>query len=106
VRVVRLVIALALSCSSRVRETSDISGMCTTCGGRHQFLLMRKIALWCGVALVLIFAFVTELGAVATFADLLTAGVALALQNVIVSIVGYFFLIGKYGISRSPGEGN
>jgi len=73
---------------------------------RHQFLLMRKIALWCGVALVLIFAFVTELGAVATFADLITAGVALALQNVIVSIVGYFFLIGKYGISRSPGEGN
>lgn len=65
---------------------------------RYQFLLMRKIALWCGFALVLVFAFVTELGAVATFAGLITAGVALALQNVIVSIVGYFFLIGKYGI--------
>jgi small-conductance mechanosensitive channel len=65
---------------------------------RYQFLLMRKVALWCGVALVLVFAFVTELGAVATFAGLITAGVALALQNVIVSMVGYFFLIGKYGI--------
>jgi len=65
---------------------------------RYQFLLMRKIALWCGVGIVLIFAFVTELGAVATFAGLITAGVALALQNVIISIVGYFFLIGKYGI--------
>ena len=65
---------------------------------RYQFLLMRKIAIWCGVTLVLIFAFVTELGAVATFAGLLTAGVAVALQNVIVSIVGYFFLIGKFGI--------
>lgn len=65
---------------------------------RYQFLLMRKIALWCGVALVLIFAFVTELGAVATFAGLITAGVAVALQNVIVSMVGYFFLIGKFGI--------
>ncbi|MGC2196317.1 MAG: mechanosensitive ion channel domain-containing protein [Terriglobales bacterium] len=65
---------------------------------RYQFLLMRKIALWCGVALVLVFAFVTELGAVATFAGLITAGVALALQNVIVSIVGYFFLIGRFGI--------
>lgn len=65
---------------------------------RYQFLLMRRIALWCGVALVLIFAFVTELGAVATFAGLITAGVAVALQNIIVSIVGYFFLIGKYGI--------
>ena len=65
---------------------------------RYQFLLMRKIALWCGVILVLIFAFVTELGAVATFAGLITAGVAVALQNVIVSVVGYFFLIGKFGI--------
>jgi small-conductance mechanosensitive channel len=65
---------------------------------RYQFLLMRKIAIWCGLALVLIFAFVTELGAVATFAGLITAGVAVALQNVIVSMVGYFFLIGKFGI--------
>jgi small-conductance mechanosensitive channel len=65
---------------------------------RYQFLLMRKIALWCGVIVVLIFAFVTELGAVATFAGLITAGVAVALQNVIVSVVGYFFLIGKFGI--------
>ncbi|HST09700.1 MAG TPA: mechanosensitive ion channel domain-containing protein [Terriglobales bacterium] len=65
---------------------------------RYQFMLMRKIALWCGFAIVLLFAFVTELGAVATFAGLITAGVAVALQNVLVSIVGYFFLIGKYGI--------
>jgi small-conductance mechanosensitive channel len=65
---------------------------------RYQFMLMRKIALWCGFAIVLLFSFVTELGAVATFAGLITAGVAVALQNVIVSIVGYFFLIGKYGI--------
>jgi small-conductance mechanosensitive channel len=65
---------------------------------RYQFLLMRRIAVWCGFALVLMFAFVTELGAVATFAGLITAGVAVALQNVIVSIVGYFFLIGKFGI--------
>jgi small-conductance mechanosensitive channel len=65
---------------------------------RYQFLLMRRIVLWIAVGLVLIFAFVTEIGAVATFAGLITAGVAVALQNVIVSIVGYFFLIGKYGI--------
>ena len=65
---------------------------------RYQFLLIRKIVLWIAAALVLIFAFVTELGAVATFAGLITAGVAVALQNVIVSIVGYFFLIGKFGI--------
>ena len=65
---------------------------------RYQFLLMRRIVLWIATAIVLIFAFVTEIGAVATFAGLITAGVAVALQNVIVSIVGYFLLIGKYGI--------
>ena len=42
--------------------------------------------------------FVTELSTFATFAGLLTAGVAVAMQSVLVSIVGYFFLIGKYGI--------
>jgi small-conductance mechanosensitive channel len=42
--------------------------------------------------------FVTELGSLATFAGLITAGLAVAMQSVLVSIVGYFFLIGKYGI--------
>jgi small-conductance mechanosensitive channel len=65
---------------------------------RYQFLLIRRIVLWTVAAIVLIFAFVAELGAVATFAGLITAGVAFALQSVIVSIVGYFFLIGKFGI--------
>jgi small-conductance mechanosensitive channel len=61
-------------------------------------LLIRRIVLWSAAGIVLIFAFVAELGAVATFAGLITAGVAVALQSVIVSIVGYFFLIGKFGI--------
>jgi small-conductance mechanosensitive channel len=34
----------------------------------------------------------------ATFAGLLTAGIAVALQNVILAVVGYFMLIGKFGI--------
>jgi small-conductance mechanosensitive channel len=33
-----------------------------------------------------------------TFAGLITAGLAVAMQSVLVSIVGYFFLIGKYGL--------
>ncbi|HSZ00602.1 MAG TPA: hypothetical protein VK788_13980 [Terriglobales bacterium] len=65
---------------------------------RYQFLLIRRIVLWTAAGIVLIFAFVAELGAIATFAGLITAGVAVALQSVIVSIVGYFFLIGKFGI--------
>jgi small-conductance mechanosensitive channel len=65
---------------------------------RQQMFLIRRIALWFAVALVFIFAFASELGSLATFAGLLTAGVAVALQNVILSIAGYFFLIGKFGV--------
>jgi small-conductance mechanosensitive channel len=65
---------------------------------RHQFLLLRKIGFWFTVAVVLFITVAGKFGSVATFAGLLTAGVAFALQNVLVSIVGYFFLIGKFGI--------
>lgn len=65
---------------------------------RYQMLLLRRIVLWVAIALVIAFSFATELGSVATFAGLLTAGVAVALQNVILSVAGYFFLIGKYGV--------
>jgi len=65
---------------------------------RYQFLLLRRIALWCVVVVIVGFAFASELGSVVTFAGLITAGLAVAMQSVLVSIVGYFFLIGKYGI--------
>ncbi len=65
---------------------------------RHQFLLLRRIVVYFLVAIIIAFAFATELGSLATFAGLLTAGVAVALQNVILSIAGYFFLIGKHGV--------
>lgn len=65
---------------------------------RYQFLLLRRIVLWFLIAVIVAFAFATELGSLATFAGLLTAGVAVALQNVILSIAGYFFLIGKRGL--------
>ena len=65
---------------------------------RYQFLLIRRIVMWFAVVLVVAFAFASQLGSVATFAGLITAGVAVALQNVILSVAGYFFLIGKFGI--------
>jgi small-conductance mechanosensitive channel len=65
---------------------------------RYQFLLIRRIVLWCLTAIIVATAFASELGAVTTFAGLMTAGIAVALQNVILSIAGYFFLIGKYGV--------
>jgi small-conductance mechanosensitive channel len=65
---------------------------------RYQLLLLRKIALWCLVVVIVGFAFASELGSIVTFAGLITAGLAVAMQSVLVSIVGYFFLIGKYGL--------
>lgn len=65
---------------------------------RYQFLLLRRIVLWIVIAIVVGLAFASELGAVTTFAGLMTAGIAVALQNVILSVAGYFFLVGKYGV--------
>ncbi len=65
---------------------------------RYQLLLLRRIGLWSLVVVVIGFAFASELGSIVTFAGLITAGIAVAMQSVLVSIVGYFFLIGKYGI--------
>jgi small-conductance mechanosensitive channel len=65
---------------------------------RKQLLMIRKVTTWVLVAIIVGLTFVTELSSFATFAGLLTAGVAVAMQSVLVSIVGYFFLIGKYGI--------
>lgn len=65
---------------------------------RSRLLLLRKIVLWCLVVVIAASAFATELSSLATFAGLITAGLAVAMQSVLVSIVGYFFLIGKYGI--------
>ena len=48
--------------------------------------------------LVVAFSFASDLTSLATFFGLLTAGVAVALQSVIVSALGYFMLVGRHGI--------
>jgi small-conductance mechanosensitive channel len=65
---------------------------------RYVLLLVRTILMWVVIVAIVGLSFVTEISSFATFAGLITAGVAVAMQSVLVSIVGYFFLIGKYGI--------
>jgi len=65
---------------------------------RYQFLLLRRMILWCAIGITIAFALATEIGSIATFAGLITAGIAVALQNVIMAVAGYFFLIGRYGV--------
>ncbi|MGE5049367.1 MAG: mechanosensitive ion channel family protein [Deltaproteobacteria bacterium] len=65
---------------------------------RQQSLLIRRIVISLAVAITIALSLVSEIGSLATFAGFITAGLAVALQNVILSVVAYFFLIGKYGI--------
>ena len=65
---------------------------------RNQLLLIRRIVTWVLLLLILSLTFITHLSSFATFAGLLTAGLAVAMQSVLVSLVGYFILIGKYGL--------
>ncbi len=65
---------------------------------RNQIMLLRRIVTSLAIALVITFMLVTEIGSIATFAGFITAGLAVALQTVILSVVAYFLLIGKWGI--------
>ena len=65
---------------------------------RYQFLQARRIVLAVVVIFVILFNFASEIGALATVMGFAAAGIAVALQNVILSLAGYFFLIGKFGI--------
>lgn len=65
---------------------------------RHRVLQLRTLTVAVLFVLVLLFNFSNEIGALATVMGLATAGVAFALQNVILSVAGYFFLSGKYGL--------
>jgi small-conductance mechanosensitive channel len=65
---------------------------------RHQLQLLRRIVTFLFMTIVLAMGFVSEFASLATFAGFLTAGIALALQTVIVSVAAYFFLIGRHGV--------
>jgi len=65
---------------------------------RSQFQTLRRVVIGIALAAVILFALVSQLGSLATYVGFLTAGLAVALQNVILSIVAYFFLIGRYGV--------
>jgi small-conductance mechanosensitive channel len=65
---------------------------------RRMFLMVRRVVVGCIIILVVVATFITEFGSLATYAGLLTAGIAVALQSVILSGVAYFFFIGRYGI--------
>jgi Mechanosensitive ion channel len=68
---------------------------------KRQFLLMRRFVMGFLTGIVLILGFVSEFSSLATFAGFATAGIAVALQAVLLSVAAYFFVMGRYGIRVS-----
>jgi small-conductance mechanosensitive channel len=65
---------------------------------RRQFLLLRRIVMGFCMGIVLILGFVSEFSSLATFAGFITAGLAVGLQTILLSVAAYFFLMGRWGI--------
>jgi small-conductance mechanosensitive channel len=65
---------------------------------RRQFLIVRRVVVGFLSGLVILFGFVTQFNSLATFAGFITAGIAVGLQTILLSVAAYFFIIGRYGI--------
>lgn len=65
---------------------------------RRQILLIRRLVMGFLSGLVLILGFVTQFSSLATFAGFITAGIAVGLQTILLSVAAYFFIVGRYGI--------
>ncbi len=65
---------------------------------RRQLLLIRRMIIGFLSGLVLIFGFVTQFSSLATFAGFITAGIAVGLQTILLSVAAYFFIVGRYGV--------
>jgi small-conductance mechanosensitive channel len=65
---------------------------------RRQSLIVRRTTIGLLMGIVLIVGFVSDFGSLATFAGFTTAGVAVGLNALFLSMAAYFFVIGSYGI--------
>jgi small-conductance mechanosensitive channel len=65
---------------------------------RRQLLLVRRFVSGFLMLLIVVFGFVSEFSSLATMAGFITAGIAVALQTVILSMAAYFTLIGRRGV--------
>lgn len=65
---------------------------------RRQLLIVRRVVVGFLSVIVVLFGFVTQFNSLATFAGFITAGIAVGLQTILLSVAAYFFIIGRYGI--------
>ena len=65
---------------------------------RRLLLMARNFVVVAAMALVLVFHFASELTALVTALGFAAAGIAFALQNVILAVAGYFSMVAPNGI--------
>ncbi len=65
---------------------------------RRQLLFVRRAVVGFLTGLVLLFGFVTQFSSLATFAGFISAGIAVGLQSILLSVAAYFFIVGRYGV--------
>ena len=65
---------------------------------QRQANIARRIIVGIVLLLILLFNFISDFSSFATFAGFMTAGLAVALQGVLLSLVAHFFFYGRYGV--------
>ncbi|HEY3705582.1 MAG TPA: mechanosensitive ion channel family protein [Terracidiphilus sp.] len=65
---------------------------------RRQLLVIRRMAIGFVSGVVILLGFVTQFSSLATFAGFISAGIAVGLQTVLLSVAAYFFIVGRYGV--------
>jgi len=65
---------------------------------QKQLRIARQVTFVIVLAFAIILNFVTEFGSLATFVGFMGAGLAVALQTVLLSLVAHFFFFGRFGV--------
>ncbi len=86
-----LAVASNLWSRATVRYVSDLRR-------RRQLLFIRRAVIGFLSGLVVIFGLVTQFSSLATFAGFISAGIAVGLQSILLSVAAYFFIVGRYGV--------
>jgi small-conductance mechanosensitive channel len=97
-RIVVIAIALGIIIGSGEVWTKATNKYIRDIRRRRQLLIVRRVVVGFLSVIVVLFGFVTQFNSLATFAGFITAGIAVGLQTILLSVVAYFFIIGRYGI--------
>jgi hypothetical protein len=93
-----VVVALAVIFIGGALWRVAVNRYVTDAGRRRVLLTARSIVVSLAVVLVLIFHFTSEMAALVTALGFAAAGIAFALQNVILAVAGYFMMVAPNGI--------